>query len=569
MEHHPIEEEEKKVISTNTTECSEKQSLLRLPSEKKRSQHVVHFDYNTMIPSTTSTSTSISQNVGTDDIPKDVLSSLQNMENNKLPTSKILPVSTLSPKISSQSQHQRVYSEFSFFTTSQTKQNLKKSNRGHHRRQSSLAQLFGRIGTGLGTILEDVQDSARDVRRSWHDEMEVGKNRFVFLESSLMRDLSILPEDMERLMNFQTSSLSTDDMRRNHGLDGKILQTSLSTTTTTATSVDTTTTTTTSIATSTTRSIDPYFALLAAVLAVSSNGTALTLQYDVPPPLKLYWRMMGTALILFPFAIRQFWKDGLPKLNVGQWTTVGLAVICYVIQNLCFITALSYTTIGNAVLFANTQALLLLVGKAIAGASIDWMEYAGAIVGFTGAILCATDENRTTITEKVSRSNAGFGDLLSMISAVFGVGYLTFAKAVRPATSVVTFMFLIMSVGSCMVLLYLMIMIPQLTANFHPYHGIFGWMKLRYDRLPLELWIIIVCNLVGTMGFVRSMQYFDSIIIAISTLLEPMVASVIATLMHVGVLPGLQGWLGNIMVIIGTFGVVYPSASKGDNDGAH
>ena len=69
------------------------------------------------------------------------------------------------------------------------------------------------------------------------------------------------------------------------------------------------------------------------------------------------------------------------------------------------------------------------------------------------------------------------------------------------------------------------------------------------------------------MGFVRSMKKFDPIVIAVATLLEPMIASIIATIMHVGVLPGVQGWIGNAIVIMGTLAVVYPQASKGESDG--
>ena len=483
------------------------------------------------------------------------------------------------PHLSSQSQqHQRVRSEFSFFTgmrrSARKRSGSTTAAPGHHRRQSSISRLMDSLGDGLthgiGTILHDVQDSARDVKRSWKEELETANDgRFGFLDASLMRGLSILPEDMEswadqgrasdrlhlqqqQLQQYQRHPLpheeaQYDDTEAHEDLTTELLDTEIK---------------------SQPLGVGPYIALLGAVLAVSSNGTALTLQSKVPPALKLYWRMLGTSIVLVPFATRLFfWKEGFPNLNVGQWATLGLAVACYVAHNLCFITALTYTSIGNAVLFANTQALILLAGKALTGVEIEYLEYLGAIVAFGGAIMCATDEQRVTF--QGSGNDAAIGDLLAMVSAVFGVGYLTFAKAVRPATSVVTFMFLVMSVGSCLVLLYMTIAEEYITADRHPYHGLFGWMSLRYDRLPLELWIVLVCNVVGTMGFVRSMQYFDAIIIAISTLLEPMVASVIATLLHVGVLPGPQGWVGNFLVVIGTFAVVYPSATKGGDSGGH
>lgn len=506
--------------------------------------------------------------------------------NNRRTTTFQLPPPPLLPQRQQSQQHQRVSSEFSFFAGLRRNRDGKRRERaasttnasGHHRRQSSISRLMDSLGDGLthgiGTILHDVQDSARDVKRSWKEELETANDgRFGFLDTSLMRGLSILPEDVESWADQRRASdrMHQQQLRQQQQqllyqqlhpdeeiqVDGKGDHLEETTTEHPEPEIK-----------SKSLGAGPYLALLGAVLAVSSNGTALTLQSKVPPPLKLYWRMVGTSMVLVPFAMRLlFWVEGFPNLNVGQWATLGLAVACYVAHNLCFITALTYTSIGNAVLFANTQALILLAGKALTGVEIEALEYMGAIVAFSGAIMCATDEDRVTFIQQGNGNDAAFGDLLAMVSAVFGVGYLTFAKAVRPATSVVTFMFLVMSAGSCLVLLYMTITNEHITVDRHPYHGLFGWMSLRYDRLPLEMWIVLVCNVVGTMGFVRSMQYFDAIIIAISTLLEPMVASVIATLLHVGVLPGPQGWIGNFLVVIGTFGVVYPSATKGDSGG--
>ena len=91
----------------------------------------------------------------------------------------------------------------------------------------------------------------------------------------------------------------------------------------------------------------PFLALLLAVLAVSSNGSALSLLYGVQAPLKLYWRMVATALVLSPFAIRTMSKTGgLPKLSVAQWLTFLGAAIGYTGNGLLYIYALQYTSIG-------------------------------------------------------------------------------------------------------------------------------------------------------------------------------------------------------------------------------
>ena len=58
------------------------------------------------------------------------------------------------------------------------------------------------------------------------------------------------------------------------------------------------------------------------------------------------------------------------------------------------------------------------------------------------------------------------------------------------------------------------------------------------------------------------MHFFDNIIIAVATLLEPLIATLIAFSVGVGELPGPLGWFGNLFVVLGTLGVVYPSIDK-------
>lgn len=61
-----------------------------------------------------------------------------------------------------------------------------------------------------------------------------------------------------------------------------------------------------------------------------------------------------------------------------------------------------------------------------------------------------------------------------------------------------------------------------------------------------------------------AMAYFDTVIIAVATLTEPMLACFIASFFHVGLLPGPLGWIGNVLVAGGTLAVLYPSMGSGN-----
>lgn len=100
----------------------------------------------------------------------------------------------------------------------------------------------------------------------------------------------------------------------------------------------------------------------------------------------------------------------------------------------------------------------------------------------------------------------------------------------------------------------------------HIDHGVFGYFNNQFDRLPLELMTVVICNVMGTMGYVRAFAHFSSVIIAVAALAEPVVASFTAVAMGVGVLPGAEGWIGNFLVAAGTLAVLWPTINPEEEE---
>jgi drug/metabolite transporter (DMT)-like permease len=191
------------------------------------------------------------------------------------------------------------------------------------------------------------------------------------------------------------------------------------------------------------------------------------------------------------------------------------------------------------------------------------LEGVGVVIAFTGAMLCSKDSESSS--EAADRSNAIYGDMMALASAVAGVAYLTFAKAIRSEMSVTVLIFSVMFFESFSVLAFIGADSEEgLEWTVNPYDGVFSEFSLFHGRILALLYLAVVCNMVGTMGFVRSMEYFDNVVIAVlATLMEPLLASVIAFIFHAGLLPGPLGWFGNFVVVAGTLTVVYPSLGKG------
>jgi drug/metabolite transporter (DMT)-like permease len=416
----------------------------------------------------------------------------------------------------------------------------------------------------VGNLSEAVKDVAGYVRDGFADEAQLVADVFVgdldeadhgdlyFLDMSLVRGLSVLPQDIEdvaAMSNLASPSVLPQDEKEALPIRKQELAEQ-----------------------DATKPQQPplsaYLLLATAVISLSSIGPMLALQKDVTPTMKIYWRMAGTALVLVPFACVNFYHNGFPRLTPVQWTNFLLSTLFFDISCLCFVLALQYTSVGNAVILTNSQALILLVGKIFVGAPISIFEGSGAITASLGAVLCSKDSSEAS---PQGGNKAFLGDALSLLSALGGVGYLVFAKITRPHMHLSVFMFLTMAVGCMMILVFqLLILGEEVSFGLDRQHGIWGFLNLDRDRLPLEFTMVVVCNLLGTMGYVRAMQFFENMVISTAGLMEPVVAEAMAFAFGVGFLPHWKGWLGNAMVACGTFAVVYPSSqSKGASTGWH
>lgn len=146
--------------------------------------------------------------------------------------------------------------------------------------------------------------------------------------------------------------------------------------------------------------------------------------------------------------------------------------------------AYNYTLIGNVVIGANSQAIIfLLLGKVLVGEKLHWMEASGVLIAFSGCILCSTDEVKEP-DQAVSGKLAMYGDLMALASGFFGVGYLTFAKAVRKDIPLFVFMFLVVLTGALLGLVFMAVTEEDaLSFSRDPFRGLFGWMTVVENRV--------------------------------------------------------------------------------------
>lgn len=426
-------------------------------------------------------------------------------------------------------------------------------------------------------LIESVVEEFNDITEAVLEELhKADEDVNYMIEMGLTRNFSLLHDDVVEASGVLHSTEKLSDSPKDGGYDNiddiELGNGTKKTETTSSSSIP----------------LSAYVLLLSAIVAMSTIGPLLQLQDDATTTMKVVWRMVGTSFLLLPFATIDVYHYGIPKLTTPQCVTFLISTLCYDVLSLGFCLSLDFTAVGNAVILSNSLALILLVGKLFTGTPTTMLELTGATIAFGGAFLCSRDAANTNAIATTSEGEGedfmddrqnnnsqfildGFGktivgDLLAITSAVGGVGYVMMAKTCRTHMSLYMFMFLTMSIGCLMVLFFQVFILQEVvTFNRDVTHGILGFLVWeRSDRLPLELTMVVICNLLGTMGYVRAMPHFDSLVICSVQLLEPVIAEFLSYFSGVSALPGLVGWIGNIFVACGTFVVLYESQKSKD-----
>jgi drug/metabolite transporter (DMT)-like permease len=331
---------------------------------------------------------------------------------------------------------------------------------------------------------ESVVESYHDVTDALVQEMsetDYGDN--FFLEMSLARNLSILPTDIVSVAqtDLATAVAPTAEQEEDRDEEQELTVPHAKVEAEPEQVVTT--------------PLSAYLMLASAVLALSAIGPLLELQVGCTPTMKIAWRMSATAMLLFPFAVYSVRQSGLPHLSCSQWTILVLAAASYATMCVGFVLALQYTSVGNAVILSNSQAIMLLAAKFFVGDRVSLMEGSGAILSFFGAVLCSKDSSETKLVGEGSPADylTLLGDLFALIAGLAGVFYLVFAKAIRNNLGLYPFMFLIMAVGSFLTLLFQIFVLREEVAFSRDANiGIWGWMNLVADRFPLEVIMVVL-----------------------------------------------------------------------------
>lgn len=194
--------------------------------------------------------------------------------------------------------------------------------------------------------------------------------------------------------------------------------------------------------------------------------------------------LVGSALFLVAIAVREGW----PRLTRREWKRVLLlALVGHVVYQLCYVAAVSRTTIANgAIIFAFTPITVALLTSLVGHERIPPLRVVGALISITGISLVVGFETSSEATL--------LGNVLAAAAMLSWAIYTVGTRPLLDSRSPLTVTGYSMAIGS---LMYIPIAWGSLRS-------------LRYATVPAPAWLALVGSAIFAL-FVAYMIWYSAV----------------------------------------------------------
>ena len=221
--------------------------------------------------------------------------------------------------------------------------------------------------------------------------------------------------------------------------------------------------------------------------------------------------------------------------------------------------ALEHTSISHAALYESCSSIYLVVAQLLAAAlgrasCVPKLQLCGVVIGCIGAALTTRDAPVADDGASGTPTSA-LGDGIALVSGLGAACYLSLAEAIRVDIDPIAFFTLVMLqfAALCLAAAYVFDDAPPTWADpFDETRGVLGWLAPTRARLPVQLWLAVVVDLAGNLGFIAVMKFVPALTIAAIMLLGPLVSTGEGIAVGVDELPGVWTLAGGVLIIAGS-----------------
>ena len=265
-----------------------------------------------------------------------------------------------------------------------------------------------------------------------------------------------------------------------------------------------------------------WVVIVLATIGISFAGVLLQNELsDTPPVMRACWRLSLTTLFLMPMAWWEYrkWDSMDDRRKLRDWRTWGMFLgsgFALGVHFAAWVASLDETSLAHSLLFVTTSPLLILASNALfKRRRPSVMETAGVLISLAGAAI-------TLLDIRDDKAVTAHGDALAFLGAVAIVFHIECGRSLRQWMPTTVYIFPVTFLAS--------VFLAIISTIFHEREPVFGWA-----RSPKVGWFVLlafVSGIIGHAGFNLALGYVSSLVVSISTTMEPVIGTFIGWLAY-------------------------------------
>lgn len=274
-------------------------------------------------------------------------------------------------------------------------------------------------------------------------------------------------------------------------------------------------------------------------LATSTAAIMIRFAQEGAPSLVIAaWRMCLAALILAPLAILRY-RSELRDLKYRDIRLLALSGLFLAAHFGTWISSLQYTSVVSAVVLVATNPLwVALFSWLFLKEKLKYRLGIGMLVALAGGLLIGLSD---AAGGKSSPATSGlapiWGDLLALLGAFFGAGYIIIGRKLRAYTSLPVYTFSVYGFAG-LLLLFTMMIVRLPLIGYQP--GTYLWFLL----------LAVIPQLLGHSSINWGLKYLPAAFVAVVMLSEPIGSSLMATFL-LNEIPTTIMIVGGVLILTG------------------
>ncbi|MFZ0611698.1 MAG: DMT family transporter [Desulfobacterales bacterium] len=254
--------------------------------------------------------------------------------------------------------------------------------------------------------------------------------------------------------------------------------------------------------------VNPYLALVAGVLAVSTGAIFVRLAAGAPPLVIAAYRVGLASALILPLAWFKA-RGELLALSRRDLALAGLSGFFLALHFAAWISSLSFTSVANSVVLVNTNPLWVgLFTPLVTGERIRPAVAVGILLSVGGGVIIGFGDFATG-------GNALLGDLLALGGSVCAAVYLLLGRNLRRRLSLLTY--ICVCYTSAAAILWPLVLLLRLPVT--------GFSGSTYASLCA---MALITQLIGHSSYNWALKWFSTSFIAVSLLGEPVGSTLMA-----------------------------------------